>query len=82
MRHQRPQMLPAAALAALLLLLLGAAPAAVLGAAILDAVPTTDEVPTTTQSGCPCKESWSFGSFVTGVNGCSNPDSDVKVRGA
>ena len=68
---------PGRALAAGLLVLL--APAAVRGAAILDG-PITDEVASVTQSGCPCKPSWSFGAFVTGITGCSNPDSDLKVR--
>jgi hypothetical protein len=77
MQQHRARMPAAAALAAVLLL--SAAPAAVLGAAILDAAPTTDEVLTTTQSGCPCKEDWSYGAFITGVKGCSNPDSDAKV---
>lgn len=63
-----------------LLSTLAAAPQHAHGAAVLDA-PTSDVVSSITQSGCPCKENWSYGTFLTGINGCSNPDTDLKVRG-
>jgi hypothetical protein len=74
---------PAGHVAMLLALLvaLAAAPQAAHGAAVLDG-PTSDEVSSITQSGCPCKENWSFGAYLTGINGCSNPDMDLKVRPA